>query len=102
MPGDLKGRIVTLKSMCEILQRLERWQAVYEHLRLIWAIELELGSTRNAERTEQQLHEFQKLHADQLSLMRTHSFTIHRRTVAATHLPGSVRFERGLPLVSAI
>lgn len=66
MPGDLKGRIATLKSMCEILQRLERWQVVYEHLRLIWAIELELGSTRNAERTEQHLHEFQRLHADQL------------------------------------
>lgn len=69
MPGDIKGRIVTLKSMCEILQRLALWQAVYEHLRLIWIIELELGSKRNAERTEQQLHEFQRLHADQLRIV---------------------------------
>lgn len=69
MPGDIKGRIVPLKSMCEVLQHLAHWQAVYEHLRLIWIIELELGSKRNAERTEQQLHEFQRLHADQLRIV---------------------------------
>lgn len=68
MPGDIKGRIITLKSMCDVLQRLAYWQAVYEHLRLVWAIELEQGSKRNAVRTEQQLHEFQRLHANQLQI----------------------------------
>ncbi|HZU66038.1 MAG TPA: hypothetical protein VFA09_02070 [Ktedonobacteraceae bacterium] len=69
MPGDPHGRILILKSMCEVLQRLANWQAVYEHLRLIWIIELELGSKRYAERTEQHLHEFQRLHADQLRIV---------------------------------
>ncbi len=69
MPGDIKGRIAALKSMREVLQRFEHWQAVYEHLRLIWVIELGLASKRNAERIEQQLYEFQRLHADQLRIV---------------------------------
>jgi len=63
--GDIKGRITMLKSMVDLLQRLEHWQATYEHLLLIWAIEIEFGY-KYVERTRQQIIEFRKHHADHL------------------------------------
>ena len=66
MPGDIKGRIVTLRSMCDLLQRLDRWQAVYEHLWLVWAIEEAYNSHQYAERTRQRINEFKKRYAEQL------------------------------------
>jgi tetratricopeptide (TPR) repeat protein len=66
LPGDIKGRIVMLRSMCDLLQRLERWQAVYEHLRLVLAIEDAYNSQQYAERTLQRISEFRKRHAEHL------------------------------------
>ncbi len=68
MPGDIKGRIVTLRSICDLLQRLDRWQAVYEHLRLVWAIEEAYNSQQYAERTRQRINEFKKRYAEHLHI----------------------------------
>lgn len=57
-----------LRSMCDLLQRLERWQAVYEHLRLVLAIEEAFNSQQYAERTRQRISEFRKRQAKQLHI----------------------------------
>jgi len=69
-PGDIKGRIAMLSSLVEVLQKLERWKAVYGHLQLIWSIEATLCNQKRVERTHQHLAGLIKLHADQLSLSR--------------------------------
>lgn len=63
--GDIKGRITMLKSMVDLLQRLEHWQVAYDHLLLIWAIEIEFGY-KYIERTRQQIIEFRRHHADHI------------------------------------
>lgn len=67
-PGDIKGRIMMLRSMINVLQRLEQWQDVYHHLLLAWAVETEQQSKQFADRSRQRIIEFRKRYTDHLSL----------------------------------
>ncbi len=64
-PGDIKGRIKQLKDMCDILQFREEWQAAYQHLLLVWAVEAAFGTKGTyLERTKQRIIALKKAHAD--------------------------------------
>lgn len=66
--GDIKGRITLLKTMCDILQDRDEWQAAYQHLLLVWAIEIAFGSKETyIERTRQKIFALKKAHVDVLS-----------------------------------
>lgn len=83
MPGDIKGRVVILRSMCDLLQRFERWQEVYEHLRLVWAVEAAYDSQRYAEKTRQRIDEFRRRYAEYLQ---TYSETENTATTVSSAL----------------
>lgn len=64
-PGDIKGRIKLLKDMCTILQHREEWQAMYQHLLLVWSVEAELKSKGNyLDRTKQRIIALKKAHTE--------------------------------------
>jgi len=65
-PGDIRGRIGMLVTMVDVLQRVEQWQTMYDHLRLVWTIEIEQGSKQHAERSRQRISEFERQHTDLL------------------------------------
>lgn len=67
-PGDLKGRINMLSSMANVLQQLGKWEQVYDHLQLAWAVAAGQGTLwqRLAEKKKAQLLDFLDTYANEL------------------------------------
>lgn len=66
-PGDVKGRIVMLDSMCDLLQQLEHWREMYEHLLLVWSIQIDSGNSQRIERARQRVLACSIAHQEDLS-----------------------------------